>query len=243
MIPTAATPHTRLLGRSVKTGVKYLDALEQVNKGYYINVQDRLVGPGVVARLIPENNTQPLIVPRNVILHTNAGTSGAKSLYSWITRATVNGEPHFQVAKDGTIEQYMELNKRADCNFSANRWLDVKSGVWYGGVSFETQDGGVATLNRTPWSFQQMDALVGSLTAICVTYGVHCVQPATWDGSGIGHHSLFPFQGVGSKAWTNVRGKTCPGAARIAQMDEVRRQVQHRIAAYSDATGWKCPGA
>ena len=242
MIPTAWTPHTRLLGKA-PNGARFVDALARVNGGYYINVQDRLVGPGVVTRLIPENSTQPLIVPRSAILHTNAGTGGAKSLYGWITQASVTGEPHFQVAKDGTVEQYMELTKRADCNYSANRWIDPKTKQAYGAVSFETQDDGAATLNRTPWALPQVGALVGALTAICATYGVQCIQPATWDASGIGHHSLFPFQGIGSKAWTNVRGKTCPGAARIAQMDEIRRQVQHRLALYSQATGWKCPGA
>jgi hypothetical protein len=138
----------------------------------------------------------------------------------------------------------MELNRRADCNFSANRWVDPRAPYGaFGAVSFETQDLGSKTVDRTPWTFPQIGAMVGAITAICVAYNVHCVQPATWDGSGIGHHTLFPYQGIGQKAWSNVRGKTCPGAARIAQMDEVRRQVQNRLALYSQTTGWKCPGA
>lgn len=217
--------------------------LQKVNGGYYI-AHHRLVGPDVAIRLIPENNTQPKISPRSCILHTNAGAGTANSLYGWITNPANNGEPHFQVAMDGHIEQYMELNRRADCNFSANRWDDptAPTGAW-GAISFETQDLGSSSLNRTPWTLPQFQALVGTITAICVAYNVQCVQPATWDASGIGHHSLFPYQGIGRKAWTNVRGKTCPGAARIAQMDEVRRQVQHRLALYSQTTGWKCAGA
>jgi hypothetical protein len=190
-------------------------------------------GPGFTYRSIPESTTQPFVTIRNAILHTNAGSRSAKSLWAWITQASVTGEPHFQVGYDGT-EQYMPLNRRADCNYSANSWTGA-NGVVYGAASFESQDDGYMTLDVTPWNLTQIDAFVRALTLICVCYQVDCGQPATWDDSGIGHHSLFPYQGIGSKAWTNVRGKTCPGAARIRQMDWIRGEVGRRVVEYYKA--------
>ena len=94
--------------------------------------------------------------------------------------------------------------------------------------------------NSTPWTARQLQLMIAAITCICVTYAVQCVQPATWDASGIGHHSLHPFQGPMRKAWTNVVGKICPGRARIAQMDYVRAKVGENLAEFARQTGWQC---
>lgn len=227
------------LNRKGVSGQLYGDVLKFVTGGFTINPNHIIEGPGLVYRPIPESSTQPLIEPRSAILHTNAGGTTSKSLWAWITRASVTGEPHFQIGYAGG-EQYMPMNRRADCNYTANRWL--QSGKWFGAISFETQDNGGATVEITPWTAQQVRMMVNILTCICVVYGVQCSQPGAWNDSGIGHHSLFPFQGVGSKAWTNVRGKTCPGRARKAQMDYVRSEVAKNLAAFGEVTGWKCGG-
>jgi hypothetical protein len=224
-----------VLHRRVADGRSWGDILAWITGGYVVDSQHWLHGPNVVQRPIPESTTQPTIAPRNAILHTNAGSRSASSLWSWITQSTVTGEPHFQVGYK-VMEQYMPLNRRADCNYSANRWFDPRAGKYYGAISFETQDNGALTLNTTPWSFEQVAHMANALTAIAVCYGVYCTAPATWDGSGIGHHTLFPYQGVGSKAWTNVRGKTCPGTARIRQMDYVRQEVANRLGLFIQAT-------
>lgn len=234
-----ATNYHPYLNRVGKDGQKYGDVLAYITGGISINPFDIVQGPGVVYRPIPESSTQPNIKPRSAILHTNAGGTPSKSLWAWIKRADVTGEPHFQISYTGA-EQYMPLNRRADCNYSANRWLE--NGQWYGAISFETQDNGGATVETTPWTLEQVRMMVNILTCICVVYGVQCTQPATWNASGIGHHSLFPFQGVLSKAWTNVRGKTCPGRARKAQMDYIRAEVAKNLAAFGEVTGWKCGG-
>ena len=218
-----------------------VEQLKIATGDYWIDDKHLMHGPNVDVRLIPEAMTQPKIRPRSAILHTNAGSSGAKSLWAWITRAGNTGEPHFQVGFD-RVEQYMPLDVRADCNYSANSFKLPGSNTVHGAISFETQDKGSASLNVTPWSLDQVHSMVGILTCLAVVYGVQCTQPATWDASGIGHHSLFPFGGIGSKAWTNVRGKTCPGKARIAQMDAIRTAVAHKLADYGHATGWKCGG-
>ena len=229
-----------ILVQRTADGRPWGDILRFITGGYYIDAEHWLHGPDVVRRPISEATSQPFIHPRNAILHTNAATKGASSLWSYISQASVTGEPHFQVGYKA-MEQYMPLNRRADCNYTANRWLDTKAGGrYFGAISFETQDDGAATLNTTPWSLAQLGHMANALTAIGVCYGVMCTQPATWDGSGIGHHSLFPFQGIGKPAWTNVRGKTCPGAARIRQMDYVRAMVADRMANFVRETGFQC---
>lgn len=232
------TPHPVLKQRNSK-GTPWYDILSYLTGGYIITDAHVLAGPHTVYRPIPEAASQPTIVPRSAILHTNAGLNSASSLWAYFTRATVSGESHFQVGYE-TMEQYMPLNRRADCNYSANRWRDGVN--YFGAISFETQDNGVQTLNSTPWTFRQLDLMVNALTCIGVVYGVACTAPATWDASGIGHHTLHPFQGIGRPAWTNVRGKTCPGSARIAQMDEIRRRVANNLAQFAAHTDWKCGG-
>jgi hypothetical protein len=229
-------PHPKLL-RKTSTGATWSEVLQHITGGHTVTASHLIDGPGFVYRPIPESTTQPTIKPRNIILHTNAGQKSAASLWAWITRASVNGEPHFQIGFN-IAEQYMPMNRRADCNYSANSWL--AGGITYGAVSFETQDLGAATVNSTPWTARQLQLIIAAITCICVTYGVHCSAPATWDSSGIGHHSLFPFQGPLRKAWTNVAGKICPGRARIAQMDYIRTKVTENLAEFVRQTGWEC---
>lgn len=242
--------HPVLLKPANRPSDTYGDVLKYVTGGYWIDSNHWLHGPQVSQRPIPEGTLpvgkggQPIIEPRNAILHTNAGSKGAASLWGFITNASVSGEPHFQ-AGYGTLEQYMPLNRRADCNYSANRWRDGTTGKYFGAISFETQDDGSASLNTTPWKFSkegvsQWSSLVNALTCLGVVYGLSCAAPTRWDAPGIGHHVLYPFQGVGRSAWTNVRGKTCPGAARIKQMDSIRAGVAERLAQFAENTGFKC---
>lgn len=232
-------PHP-VLQQRVADGRTWSDIVSWITAGYWLDNQHVIHGPNVTYRPIPESTTQPKITAHSAILHTNAGGNSARSLWAYITRAQVVGEPHFQVAYNG-VEQYMPTNRRADCNYSANAWSDAKGHV-LGAISFETQDNGAATVETTPWSLTQVNSMTAILTVLAVVYGIQCTQPAAWDASGIGHHSLFPFQGPLRKAWTNVRGKTCPGRARIAQMDHIRSVVAHNLAVFSEETGWKCGG-
>lgn len=209
-----------------------LERLRIVNDGYNFTAGGLLVGnPNAITQLVmPEATSQPPIRPRNVILHTNAGPRMTpwEALVTYWRRADITGEPHFQVDMAGRIVQAMPVTRRADCNAKANRWL--ANGTYYGAVSFETQDEGYPTLPTTPWTLPQLSAMIGALTALVVQYGVKCTAPATWDDSGIGYHSQFP-------QWSIYKGKTCPGAARIRQMDHVRQQVQTRVAAYINTGG------
>lgn len=210
------------------------DRVAAACRGYYVR-DGVLHGPKVTYKPIPEAATQPKITPRSVILHSEAGPryTPLQNLWNYIRRADITGEPHFLVDRDGTVWQAMPVTVRADNNYRANRW--IHDGRAYGAVSFETSDEGWPTLDRTPWNAAQLAAIVGATAALCCTYGIACTAPARWTDSGIGHHVLFPND------WTNVRGKTCPGRARIAQMDWIRREVAVMVAAYHQSNGTTCP--
>ncbi|MFO0417815.1 MAG: N-acetylmuramoyl-L-alanine amidase [Planctomycetota bacterium] len=193
---------------------------------YYVNSQHMLIGPGVRHELIvPEATTQPEIYPWSIILHSQSGPQKTRweNLRNYMLRRDIGLECHFIVDMDGLIIQTMPLNRRADCNFRANRfqvpfWASPTGQLDVGAISFETQDEGAASLPFTPWTLPQANAIANACAAIGHKYGIPYTQPATWNDRGIGHHSLFP-------EWSSFRGKTCPGRARIHQMDWVRQRA------------------
>lgn len=226
--------HPALEGVGVNGTDAKADILAFITGGRTINRNHFLRGPGVIAKPIPEALTQPFITPRSAIMHSNAGPRKTPwwSLVAYWARTDVAGEAHAQVDMNGAFVQAMPFNRRADCNYKANSWLH--NGKIFGAISFETQDNGAASLPYTPWTQAQFDAMVNALTCICVVYRVRCTQPTSPYDSGIGHHSLF-------REWSSFVGKTCPGSARIRQMDELRRQVTERVAAYYQHAGGTCP--
>lgn len=134
---------------------------------------------------------------------------GPTSLYGYFGRADVSVESHFFVRLDGTIEQYIDTNVRAD----ANRYANVRA------VSIETEDEG--NPNQRPWSQAQQDALVRLMDWLCEVHSVPRKQCPAWDAPGIGWHSMW---GAPSN-WTPATGKTCPGNARIPQCFDLIRRV------------------
>lgn len=187
---------------------------------YYVNSNHVLVGPNVIYKPLPQVVSQSKIVPYSIILHTNSSSSGKnrwQNLWNFLASNRAGGvESHFQIDMDGTIIQFMPCNVRADCNYKANSFVQNFRTV--GAISIETQDNGEATLDKTPWTLPQIAAINNVVAAVGHKYGVPYVQPATWDSAGVGYHSLF-------KEWSIYKGKVCPGAARIAQMDYVRSEA------------------
>lgn len=151
-------------------------------------------------RLIPESNTQGRITPRVLIYHE--AVSSADSLYNYWTSPGVELESHFYVYSDGSLDQYVDTNVRADANVDANGFA----------ISVETWDDGGDT--EGTWT----DAQVATLTRLAAwceqTHGIPAQVPATWDGSGIGWHNLFPGPWAGGP-------RTCPGRNRAAQVRNI----------------------
>jgi hypothetical protein len=252
-MPIIPNPHPTLAAQS-KVGPEILvDILADVNDGYVIDDRHLLVNTKdasrVVTRLLPEATSQEKIQPRLVIQHTNGGENSATidNLFGFRNSPNVKIEAHLQVQTDGVVGQFMPYNVEANANSDANRF--VVGNKTFGAISHETQDRGSKhlSIHKDPWSVPQLAALIGATAAECVTYNIRCSAPTTWNDSGIGHHALFPFLGLGPNglpkkgAWTGVAGKPCPGSARIKQMDFLRHEVAVRMAAFYERSGGKCP--
>jgi hypothetical protein len=162
-------------------------------------VTERGLYPKAVHRLIPPGANDPAIRPRLAILHVDAGN--ADSLYDYFAHRSGGIESHFFVKKDGTVEQYRSIYFQADANLDANDFA----------VSIETQ--GFAA---GEWNDAQLKSIKELLLWLHVEAGIPLSRCKTWDGSGIGYHTMF---GAPSH-WTPV-SKTCPGPDRIKQFDSV----------------------
>jgi hypothetical protein len=191
--------------------------------GYYVNSQHILVGPKVIYKPIPEAATAPKIVPWSLILHSNSGPAYTRweRLWAYMNRADITIESHLQIDLDGTIVQMVPFNVRADCNAHANQF--VVNGQRVGAISIETADNGAAALATQPWSMAQLNAIVGATAAVGHKYGVPYSSPTAWNDRGVGYHSQY-------KEWSIYRGKTCPGPARIRQMDYIRAEAARTCA-------------
>lgn len=156
--------------------------------------------PFAVWKPLPENNTQGRIEPRIAILHS---AGGGGSLWRFFFGSSPL-ESNFWIDWDGTIEQYMDTEVRADANLNANQFA----------VSIETASSSGAT---EPWTAAQVASIIRLVDWLCT---VHpnikrqlCDGPY---GSGIGWHIMFGTPGP----WTPV-AKACPGPARIIQTKNI----------------------
>ena len=171
------------------------------------------VYPAASWRPIPETHTQGRIRPRAVIVHSTAGRG---SLYGWWLNPDSDGlESHFWVSLAGVVEQYVDTAVRADANGAANGFA----------VSIETESSPAATER---WTDAQARAIVDLIVWCCRTHGIPPRVMTSSTGSGLGWHVMFGAPGP----WTKVRGKTCPGPARIPQFrGEVVPAVQRALGA------------
>lgn len=173
--------------------------------------------PGTIWRPLPENGTQGLITPRIWIVHTAVDGSGPTNLGGYFERADVRVESHTWLRWD-RHEQLMSLDVRADANYLANPFA----------ASTETEDDGSPVAH--PWNGYQVGELVNTGVFMHQRFGIPPEYPKTWNGTGMGYHSLYPNH------WTNVAGKTCPGSTRIEQFrDDVLPRIKAAITGEDDA--------
>lgn len=165
--------------------------------------------PALISRPLSEHASQPIIQPRQWIVHTAVDGPGPTNLGDYFEHST-SLESHTWLRWD-RHEQLMDLDRQADANFKANRFL--KDGQYWGAISTETEDDG--TPEQKPWNPYQIGELIRFGVWLHRTFGIPARLPRTWDDWGMGYHSLFPM------VWTNVKGKTCPGQTRIRQFTTV----------------------
>lgn len=168
--------------------------------------------PFAVQKILPENATQPQITPRAIILHTAVdSTLPNSSIYGYFLRADVGDESHFYVMDNGTVEQYIDTNRRADANASANGFA----------ISIETEDDG--NPHQNAWTSAQLVSIQRLVDWCCITHNIPHRQIESPTGTGIGWHSMWGINTPTSKPnpWTTANGKTCPGGPRIAQMPSI----------------------
>lgn len=168
--------------------------------------------PDAILKLLPENETQPAIRPRAVILHSAGGGS---ELYGWWMNPQSKGlESHTWISWDGRVYQYIDTEVRADANGEANSFA----------ISVET----ASTVQASePWTDQQVSAIVDFLDWCCREHTIPRRIMAHKNDAGIGWHVMFGAPGP----WTKARGKVCPGKARIAQ---IHNEIMPRLRAMGD---------
>lgn len=180
--------------------------------------------PPLLIRPLPQAYTQALITPWSTIEHSEAGSGKTNwtNLHTWWQRPEAKGtEAHTVTELDGTVAQFMPFTRRADCNFKANGWY--AGGQYVGAISDESQDLGSGTLSSTPWWPEQLESKAQVRASLNVKYGIPLVAcPGPFD-RGIGYHSQYA-------PWSAYVGKTCPGAARIAQMGTLIERAQQIVA-------------
>lgn len=160
--------------------------------------------PGAKWRPLSDVQTEPLIVPTQLIWHTMVGylaTTEAmfrKDGYTGV-ESTFGLGGKYDGASDGTLYQWQSINHQADAQFAGN----VRAN------SIECSDGGHWT---EPLTDAQAEASILLGVWWCQQTGVKPAKCVAWDAPGFGYHRMFP-------EW-NLKAHSCPGDARAAQLEQ-----------------------
>lgn len=186
--------------------------------------------PGAIRKEIPKHNRRTATVRNRLNLHVAA--SEASSLYGFFSGAGVCS--HFYVRKDGTIEQYVGIDKYSGSDLEGN---DAT-------ISVETQ-GGVRDAQGEEWTGATLRALASIFVFVRQQYPEIPERMATSSkigesSKGLSWHRLgidgnFPelpsikagrIQRGGGMHYSHSRGKICPGDAKIEQIHKILALVQ-----------------
>ena len=187
--------------------------------------------PKATKREISRNYSRNVTTKNAVILHSSAAES--HSLYDWFMNPGAQASAHFHVAKDGTVEQYIDTKYMSWASASGN----PRS------ISIETQ-GCTSGHESEPWTDAQMKSIIALVSWIVDTHDIpkRLMESSATTQHGIGWHRLgidgnFPTSGVlrgrsqrgGGEVWSSARGKVCPGDGRIKQMSDVLAGVEGKV--------------
>ena len=158
-----------------------------------------------------------------LVLHT--AVSAAPSLFDFFNRPG-NPVAHFYVVADGSVEQYVNTDRRSSAVLNGN----------HDAISVETQDKGGpfpewSGSNVPAWTKEQVRALA-EIAVWCHRHHdvpLHRLYSSRPGRKGVGWHRLgingnFPRRGLlrgrvpGGELWSETFGKSCPGDRRIRQV-------------------------
>lgn len=180
--------------------------------------------PNATIKLIPRWNAVKIARWRRMNLHV--AVSEASSLYSMFSRSN-SACSHFYVAKDGTVEQYIDTKYRSASDMQGNDST----------ISVETA-GGVNNADGEPWTKAQVEALTKLWKWARDTHNIkNQVAKNTQtneNSAGLSWHRLGVegnFAGrpgilsssykPGGIKYSSARGKICPGDAKILQIPAI----------------------
>ena len=180
--------------------------------------------PGATRRTIAWANSitrkKGYTKPEVVVLHIAVTPRSSTSLHGYF-----NGSgrgiacSHFHVDDKGRTEQYVDTARRSSADYSGGDRT----------ISIETAGGSGADLNKG-WSAAACEELAQILAWAHKTHGIPLVvmSNSKKGSKGVGWHRLGvpasatqKARGVsmtGGELWSGAVGKSCPGAARIAQV-------------------------
>lgn len=180
--------------------------------------------PKAKKKLIPKWNKVRMTNYRRMNLHV--AVSEATSLYNMFSRSN-SACSHFYVAKDGSVEQYIDTRYRSASDYHGNDST----------ISVETQ-GGVRNPEGEPWTDAQFNSLVSLWIWARDTHNlknqVAINTQSNANSMGLSWHRLGVegnFSGrkgilstsykAGGIRYSLARGKICPGDAKILQIPQI----------------------
>lgn len=162
-----------------------------------------------------DRGTKPRL---GVVLHVN--DADGPSLYGWI--AGNNGMScHWQVAKDGTVEQYIDTDNASWCQKDGNSTY----------LSIETQG-----FVSQPLTDAQLRACAGIMSWVHKTYGIPLKLAEIPGQRGLGWHGMGAAHGVD---WGH---SACPGAIRRAQRSQILSLAAGKAPAHATSVPSQPPG-
>lgn len=191
---------------------------------------------------LPENSTQSMIRPVQVIFHTIVGS--AAGAIRIMQGDTTPGESHLVNPFVGQMTQLMGFDRRADCNWKVNAWVTpidltladgttVRSGTVCGAISIESEDDG--TPEDTPWNANQVENFADFLVFAHDRLGIpldRCPDPFR---PGVGYHSM---PGLNRLAAWDPPGTIPP----YGTFTDPRGRIVNVYNPWTNTVGKSCPG-
>lgn len=156
--------------------------------------------------------------PSTTALILHVAVTEAASLKGWFSSPSAGASSHLYVRRDGTIEQYIDLDKVSWANGAGNSRA----------VTVETQGMGSGS-----WTKEQLVSLVNIARFVHDHYGVPLkeMRDSKRTSHGVGYHLLGVAANANQKArgvsqtggelWSKAVGKICPGPSRVPQVADI----------------------